>query len=175
MRRVLAAAVLIAATAILIAATACATGRSAGKPSGIVGKPVAVKAVDLAGTDHDVGADAGKVRVVDFWATWCDPCRDQLPFLDRLSAKYAARGLAVYGVSFDEDKSAVEHFLTQTRLSFTILWDKGGDVLAEPLEVTRLPTTLFVDRRGVVRDVHLGFERSEEKALENLVEKLLAE
>jgi cytochrome c biogenesis protein CcmG, thiol:disulfide interchange protein DsbE len=168
MRRVLAA-------AVLIAATACVTGRPAGKPAALVGKPVAVKAVDLEGRDHDVGADAGKVRVVDFWATWCDPCRDQLPFLDRLSAKYAARGLAVYGVSFDEDKSAVEHFLTQMRLSFTILWDKGGDALAEPLEVTRLPTTLFVDRTGVVRDVHLGFEKSEEKDLEKLVERLLAE
>jgi len=160
---------------VVIVATACAAGRPSGRPSGVVGKPVAVKAVDLEGKDHDVGADAGKVRVVDFWATWCDPCRDQLPFLDRLSAKYATRGLAVYGVSFDEDKSAVEHFLTQMRLSFTILWDKGGDVLAEPLEVTRLPTTLFVDRKGVVRDVHLGFEASEEKDLEKLVEKLLAE
>lgn len=158
-----------------LAAAACATSHSSAKPSSIVGKPVAVKAVDLEGRGHDVRDDEGKVRVVDFWATWCDPCRDQLPFLDRLSAKYGARGLSVYGVSFDEDRAALERFLGETHLSFTVLWDKGGAVLSDPLEVTRLPTTLFVDRKGVVREVHLGFEKSEERSLEALVERLLAE
>jgi cytochrome c biogenesis protein CcmG, thiol:disulfide interchange protein DsbE len=162
-------------TAAALAAAACATSHSSVKPSSVVGKPVAVKAVDLEGRDHDVRDDDGKVRVVDFWATWCDPCRDQLPFLDRLSAKYGARGLSVYGVSFDEDRGALERFLAETHLSFTVLWDKGGAALSDPLEVTRLPTTLFVDRKGVVREVHLGFEKSEERSLEALVERLLAE
>jgi cytochrome c biogenesis protein CcmG, thiol:disulfide interchange protein DsbE len=56
-----------------------------------------------------------------------------------------------------------------------VLWDKGGAALADPLEVTRLPTTLFVDRKGVVREVHLGFEKSEERDLEALLQRLLAE
>jgi cytochrome c biogenesis protein CcmG, thiol:disulfide interchange protein DsbE len=161
--------------AALLAAAACATSRPSAKPSSLVGKPVSVKAPDLEGRDHDVRADDGKVRVVDFWATWCDPCRDQLPFLDRMSAKYRERGLAVYGVSFDEDRGALEKYLGEMHPSFTVLWDKGGEVLADPLEVTRLPTTLFVDRKGVVREVHLGFEKSEEKGLESLLERLLAE
>ena len=158
-----------------LAVAACAAPRPTAKPSALVGRPVSVRASDLAGRDHDVGADGGKVRVVDFWATWCDPCRDQLPFLDRLSAKYGERGLAVYGVSFDEDRGALERFLAETRLSFTVLWDKGGGALAEPLEVTRLPTTLFLDRKGVVREVHLGFEKSEERKVEALVQRLLEE
>jgi cytochrome c biogenesis protein CcmG, thiol:disulfide interchange protein DsbE len=161
--------------AAIFAVAACASARPAGKPSGLVGKPVSVTAQDLQGKDHDVRADDGKVRVVDFWATWCDPCRDQLPFLERMSAKYGARGLAVYGVAFDEDRSAVEKYLAEMPLSFTVLWDKGGSALADPLEVTRLPTTLFVDRKGVVRDVHLGFEKNEERDLEALLERLLAE
>jgi cytochrome c biogenesis protein CcmG, thiol:disulfide interchange protein DsbE len=167
MRRLLTAAALLAA--------ACATAQPSSKASGLVGKPVSVKAADLEGRDHDVRSDDGKVRVVDFWATWCDPCRDQLPFLDRLNATYGARGLSVYAVSFDEDRSAVERFLSEKHPSFLVLWDKGGDVLSDPLQVSRLPTTLFVDRKGVVRDVHLGFEKSEEKEIEALVQRLLAE
>jgi thiol-disulfide isomerase/thioredoxin len=162
-------------TAAALLAAACATAQPSSKASGLVGKPVSVRAADLEGKDHDVRSDDGKVRVVDFWATWCDPCRDQLPFLDRLSATYGPKGLSIYAVSFDEDRSAVERFLSEKHPSFTVLWDKGGDVLSDPLQVTRLPTTLFVDRKGVVRDVHLGFEKSEEKQIESLVQRLLAE
>lgn len=164
----------LAAAAALLAA-ACASTRPSTKPSAVVGKPVTVRAADLDGREHDVRADDGKVRVVDFWATWCDPCRDQLPFLDRMSAKYAERGLTVYGVSFDEDRGALERYLGEMHPSFTVLWDKGGAVLADPLEVTRLPTTLFVDRKGLVREVHLGFEKGEERDLEALLQRLLAE
>lgn len=156
-------------------AVSCATGRAAQRPSSLVGKPVQVTAPDLDGREHDVHAEQGKVRVVDFWATWCDPCRDQLPFLDRLAAAYGERGLSVYAVAFDEDRGALERFLLETPVSFTVLWDKGGAALAEPLEVTRLPTTLLVDRRGVVRHVHLGFEKREEARIEAAVRELLSE
>lgn len=164
-------AVLLAAALLL----ACAGGRAALRPSPLVGKLVKVAAADLAGREHDVGAEVGKVRLVDFWATWCDPCRDQLPFLDRLAADHGPRGLSVYAVAFDEDRDAVERFLAETPVSFTVLWDKGGAALSQSLEVTRLPTTLLVDRRGVVREVHLGFEKGEEAKLEAAVLRLLAE
>ncbi len=164
--------VLVLAAALL---ASCAGGRAASRTSPLVGRPVEVSAADLDGREHDVLSDRGKVRVIDFWATWCDPCRDQLPFLDRLAAEYGPRGLAVYAVAFDEDRGALERFLEEVPLSFTVLWDKGGAVLSEPLEVTRLPTTLLVDRRGIVRDVHLGFEKREEAKLEAAVLRLLAE
>jgi thiol-disulfide isomerase/thioredoxin len=154
---------------------ACAAGQASTRPSALVGKPVEVRGSDLAGGFHDVRADGGKVRVVDFWATWCDPCRDQLPFLAALSGRYAARGLSVYAVSFDEDRRSVERFLADNPLPFTVLWDKGGAALSGPLDVTRLPTTLLVDRRGVVREVHLGFEKRDEARLEESVERLLSE
>lgn len=163
---------LVLAAALL---ASCAGGRAALRTSPLVGKPVEVSAADLDGREHDVHADGGKVRVVDFWATWCDPCRDQLPFLDRLAVEYGPRGLAVYAVTFDEDRGAVERFLAEMPLSLTVLWDKGGAALSEPLEVTRLPTTLLVDRRGIVRDVHLGFEKREEARIEAAVRRLLAE
>ncbi len=115
------------------------------------------------------------VRVVDFFATWCEPCRQQFPFLDRLARDSGPKGLSVFGVSFDEDRAAVAAFRDETHVSFPVLWDKGGGALAEKLDVTRLPTTLILDRKGIVRFVHLGFEQAEEPRIEREVEQLLAE
>lgn len=152
---------------------ACAGPLSTSRPSPLVGQQVEVVALDLQDRSVRVGADDGKVKVVDFWATWCEPCRDQLPFLDRLAKKYAEQGLEVTAVSFDEDRAALAEYLEATPVSFTVLWDKGGGVLAERLEVTRLPTTLLVDRVGKVREVHLGFDRAEEPQLEEAIRRLL--
>lgn len=129
----------------------------------------------LAGDEVRVADHQGKVRVVDFWASWCDPCRDQLPFLDRLARAYEADGLLVYAISFDEDRAALEGFLAAAPVSYPVMWDQGGALLSERLGVTRLPTTLLVDRAGVVREVHLGFAPEEERKVEDAVRRLLAE
>ena len=157
------------------AAAACAGPRSTSHASPLVGKPLEVTARDLGGKEVAVQAAKGKVRIVDFWATWCEPCREQLPFLDKLARDHGEDGLEVYGVAFDEDRAEVEQFLAATPVSFPVLWEKGGGELPEKLDVTRLPTTFFVDRAGIVRDVHLGFAAEEAPKLESLVKKLLAE
>ncbi len=166
---------LLAAASSALLAAGCATPRQGLRSSPLVGQTVEIAAADLGGREVRVPQGGGQVRIVDFWATWCDPCREQLPFLDRLAAEYGPQGLSVYGVSFDEDRAALERFLEHTPVSFEILWDKGGTGLADKLEVTRLPTTLVVDRRGVVRDVHLGYDRGEEGKIEASVRRLLAE
>ncbi len=169
-----ASALLAAAVAALVAA-GCATSRHGLRSSPLLGQKVEIAAQNLSGDDVRLALGDAKVRLVDFWATWCDPCREQLPFLDRLASQYGAEGLSVTGVSFDEDRAALERFLEHTPVSFQVLWDKGGGALAERLEVTRLPTTLVIDRRGVVRDVHLGFDHDEERSIEDAVRRLLAE
>jgi thiol-disulfide isomerase/thioredoxin len=154
--------------------SACAGARKPA-PHPLVGTTANVTASDLDGREVSVAADTGRVRVVDFWATWCEPCREQLPALDRLARAYGERGLAVYGVAFDEDLAMVEAFVREAPVAFPILWDKGGARLSDPYGITRLPTTLVVDRAGRVRSVHLGFDLAAERALEAEVRRLLDE
>jgi thiol-disulfide isomerase/thioredoxin len=140
-----------------------------------VGSPADVVAPDLAGREVRVADAAGTVRVVDFWASWCEPCREQLPFLDDLARAHGARGLRVYAVAFDEERAQVEAFLSATPVSFPVLWDQGGARHSELFGVRRLPTTLLVDRAGTVRSVHLGFDAAEGERLRAEVERLLSE
>jgi thiol-disulfide isomerase/thioredoxin len=165
----------LALAALLAFASGCATSRPAAlPPSPLVGRPFVLAARDLAGRDVRIPAD-GQVHVVDFWATWCDPCREQLPVLDALAARHGGDGVAVVGVAFDEERAAVEAFLAGTPVSFPIVWDRAGETYSAPLRIDRLPTTLVVDRRGVVRAVHLGYERATAGALEAEVLRLVAE
>jgi thiol-disulfide isomerase/thioredoxin len=165
------------AGAFLCAATlaGCATGRPTLVASPLLGKPLDLSTPDLTGKEVRLGDAKGKVRVVDFWATWCDPCRDQLPVLEVLARAHAAEGLQVYGVAVDEDRAQLEAFLGVTPLGITVLWDKGGARHAERLDVQRLPTTLVIDRAGLVRHVHQGYEPSNADVLGREVRQLLAE
>lgn len=173
--------------AVVLALAACAAPRSpaltpsparppAG-PSPLLGTEVSFAVPDLAGREVQVGGpgDRGQVLVVDFWASWCEPCKEQLPHLDRLSRARRAEGLRVAGVAFDEDRADVEAFLAPAPVAFEILWDPGGAALGDRLAVQRLPTTLVIDRRGVVRYVHRGYDRVEGEKLEREITELLAE
>jgi thiol-disulfide isomerase/thioredoxin len=159
----------------LLGLVACAAPKPAVRPAAALGRQLELSAPDLKGRLVDVGQERGAVRVIDFWATWCEPCRDELPALDAMWRDLKARGLAVYAVSFDEDASLIPPFLKEVPVGIPILWDRGGDRLAARFEVTRLPTTLVVDRRGVIRFVHQGWTeergRQQRKEIESLLEE----
>lgn len=154
----------------------CSGSRVSTRGSPLLGTAIELAAPDLHGREVKI-APPGDARatVVDFWATWCEPCREQLPFLDRLQRSYRDRGVRVIAVAFDEDRSALEEFLARTPVAIPVLWDKGGAALSDRLAVTRLPTTLLIDGAGVVRAVHLGFDRAEGEKLERDLRDLLAE
>ena len=161
--------------ALALALAGCAAGRTTLVASPLLGRPAEVAAPDLAGKEVRVGGPEGEVRVIDFWASWCDPCRDQLPALAALGRSLGARGLRVYAVSVDEDRAQLEAFLAQVPAGLTVLWDRGGDRNTERLDIQRLPTTFLMDRHGVVRAVHQGYEAGHDEALEREVRRLLAE
>jgi peroxiredoxin len=119
----------------------------------------------------------GKVVVVDFWATWCPPCRESLPNLNRLSgdATLAARGLKVLAVNSQESADAVKTFLQANHYTLPVLLDTDGSA-EHAYSVTGLPTTLVVGRDGTIKYASVGFDETNgEKALNDAVDKALAE
>ena len=116
----------------------------------------------------------GGVVYVDFWAAWCIPCRTSMPWLDRLYKQHAAAGFHVVGVNKDATASDAERFLQRVPVTFTLVKD-DSDTAAKAFDVKSMPSGYLVDRKGVVRQVHRGFTGSTQTALEQEVEKLLAE
>ena len=159
---------------VMLALLACAAPRAIDRPSSKVGTRLELSAPDLSGREVDIGADQGKVRVVDFWATWCEPCKEAMPILDALARDLGPRGVAVYGVSIDEDRAQIMQFLERTPVSFPILWDKGA-VRVQRFDVNYMPVTLIVDRAGTIRHVHQGWDASRPRVERAEVEALLAE
>ncbi len=163
------------ALAAALVLAACATPRAAARGGGRVGDPLEFAAPDLGGGLVDVAAESGRVRVVDFWATWCTPCREELPALAAMEKELGPRGLSVYAVSFDEDRSLIAPFLASTGAAPRVLWDAGGERWAAVFGVDRLPTTLVVDRKGVIRYIHEGYDSRTASAQRREVEALLSE
>jgi thiol-disulfide isomerase/thioredoxin len=100
---------------------------------------------------HSFSSDLGQVMVIDAWATWCAPCVRSLPLLQTLRRDYAKKGVRVYAVSVDEDRSQIPTFLAAARVQLPVLLDPGGFVLEEKLKLKQMPTTWVVDRTGHVR------------------------
>lgn len=95
------------------------------------------------------------VVVLDFWASWCPPCREGLPVLDRVARAHAGQPVAVYGVNIREGKNLVTEFATANKLSLPILLDNTG-VVADDYGVSGIPQTVVIDRSGKVHSVHVG-------------------
>jgi len=104
----------------------------------------------LDGSDYDLKQDLGKVVVVNFWATWCMPCRQEMPAMNRLKAQVGGKGIKLIGVNVDETEAAINRFLEQVPVDFTILMDPGAET-TQSWRVRGLPTTYIVDARGRLR------------------------
>jgi thiol-disulfide isomerase/thioredoxin len=105
-----------------------------------------------------LSSERGQVVLLDVWATWCEPCRAALPLYQDFLKEFGAQGLRVYAVNVDADVRAVEPFLRENRLTLPVLLDPEARLSEVELGVRMMPTTLLIDRRGVVRAVHEGFE-----------------
>lgn len=120
-----------------------------------------------------IDALRGRVVLLDFWATWCGPCRVFVPKLGALQARYGAQGLSVLGVS-TEDAPEVALFAQRMAVRYAIAVDKHAET-TRSYGVMSLPTLVVIDKRGIVRDVSIGYDSTEDARLESSVRSLLAE
>lgn len=114
----------------------------------------------------------GKVVIVDFWASWCAPCKEEMPVLESLYKRFGSKGLVVVGVSVDNDRKNAKTFIDGMKVSFPIVHDADKSV-AGKFKPPRMPTSYVIDKAGKVRFVHAGFRKDDAKELEEQVVSLL--
>jgi cytochrome c biogenesis protein CcmG/thiol:disulfide interchange protein DsbE len=116
----------------------------------------------------------GKVVLLDFWASWCDPCRQSFPWMGEMQRRYAGSDLVVIAVNLDQDRKLADRFLAATPAGFRIEFDPGG-ALATEFGVTAMPMSFLIDRNGKVREHHRGFRNAVRAEREQSISKLLKE
>jgi peroxiredoxin len=160
----------------VVATLTLALGLSAGpapaSPPASAAPPVSLS--DRDGRPVRLADYAGRVVVLDFWASWCGPCKESFPALDALYGELHPRGLEVLAVSVDEDRKDADAFLAARPHRMTVLFDPKTKA-AEAFGVEGMPSTFVIDRRGLVRSSHEGYRPGEMAAIRQLVEALLAE
>lgn len=115
---------------------------------------------------------SGKVIYLDFWASWCAPCRTSFPLLNKLHQKLKGQGLEVVAINLDEDKANAEKFLKDFPVTFTILRDSKGE-WADKYIVESMPTSFIIDKHGVIQNIHRGFAADDINELEQKIAQLL--
>jgi cytochrome c biogenesis protein CcmG, thiol:disulfide interchange protein DsbE len=107
----------------------------------------------------------GKLVYVDFWASWCGPCRQSFPWMNEMQRKYGARGLQVVGINLDAKRSDADGFLVEQRAEFAVAFDSKGES-ARRFGVKGMPTSVLIGRDGKVIHVHQGFRKDDGADLE---------
>ncbi len=140
-----------------------------------LGVAMALTACGLAhGNGLDLGAYRGKVVYLDFWASWCTPCRRSFPWLDGLVRQFGAADLVVIGINVDQSSELARKFLDDTPANFPIVYDPHG-AIATNYNVIGMPSAVLIDRTGHVRFQHVGFSDSAKDEYETQVRQLLTE
>ena len=116
----------------------------------------------------------GNVVLINFWASWCGPCREELPYLEALQQEYADLGFTILAVNVDEDPSKADILLNDIAVSFPVLFDVNDDV-SKLYDVQAMPTTVIVDRDGNQRLLHHGYKSGDEIKYKQAVKALLRE
>lgn len=139
------------------------------------GKPApdfTLKALD--GSNVKLNELRGTVVLVNFWASWCGPCRTEMPLLDNLYREYRDYGFTVLGINLDEEHSQALKLLDKVPVTFPVLFDPDNRT-SETFAVDAMPTTVLIDRNGVVRHHHRGYKEGFMDKYEQQVKELVLE
>jgi len=121
---------------------------------------------------YDLSKYEGKVLILDFWASWCGPCRQSFPWMNGLLEKYQNQGLAILAVNLDEDRAKADQFLSDVPADFDIAFDPSG-TSAEQLQVMGMPSTYIFGRDGNLRERVIGFSKARSEEHEALIAELM--
>jgi thiol-disulfide isomerase/thioredoxin len=122
----------------------------------------------------DINAYQGKVLLIDFWATWCPPCKNSMPFLNKLRNLQQKNGFEILAINVDENIEEAKSFLTQNPVDYKMAFDPEGDC-PQKFAVKAMPSSYLIDKTGKIRLVHLGFRDEDQKLIEEQVSSLLGE
>jgi peroxiredoxin len=116
----------------------------------------------------------GQVVMLNFWASWCGPCRQEMPLLENIYKKYNKMGFTLIGVNVEPDSKAAEGFLKETPVSFPVIYDKDSTV-SKAYDVSGMPSTVIIDRKGNIRVLHRGYKPGDENEYLDSIRSLVRE
>ncbi|MET0498560.1 MAG: TlpA disulfide reductase family protein [Steroidobacteraceae bacterium] len=116
----------------------------------------------------------GQVVMLNFWASWCGPCRAEMPLLEQMYKRYSPLGFTLIGVNVDAETKDAEKWLAATPVTFPVLFDTKSDV-SKLYDVDAMPSSVFIDRKGNVRYLHRGYKAGDESEYLNQIRALLKE
>jgi thiol-disulfide isomerase/thioredoxin len=134
--------------------------------------PMTAAAATSPATELDLSHLRGRVVIVDFWASWCKPCRQSIPWLNTLKARYADSGLTIIGVNVDAERRDADRFMRDVPIEFEIRFDPEGHI-ARQFKVPAMPVTYVLDRSGKLVATHLGFRDARKDEVEESIRNLL--
>jgi cytochrome c biogenesis protein CcmG/thiol:disulfide interchange protein DsbE len=149
----------------LVFACACSLAVAAGR---------AAAAADADAFDGAVDTYRGRVVYLDFWASWCAPCRQSFPWMQAMQDAYAQQGLTIIAVNLDANRADADRFLQQYKPQFSVRYDSRG-AAAGRYKIPGMPTSIIIDRHGVTRFTHVGFRPVDRAEYESELRELLAE
>jgi len=160
-------------TALLTAVSSVMAPVAMALPTGVAAPSCLMKQMGD-GSPIDIQSYRGQVVYLDFWASWCGPCLQSMPFMDDMQARLGQRGLHVIALNLDEDEKDAVTFLQQHPVKLQMARTEN-DSCPTRYEVQAMPSSFLIDRKGVVRHIEMGFKKGESAQLFNRIEGLLAE
>jgi peroxiredoxin len=129
---------------------------------------------ELTGQQATLSQYKGQVVMVNFWATWCGPCQQEMPLLDQMYKKFKPAGFTLIGVNVDKEAAPVKDLMARKPVSFPVLLDPANQV-SKAYHVDEMPSSVIIDRKGEIRYIHRGYKPGDENEYQDRIRQLIKE